>query len=146
MLHDSQSLNEQMLVGPVSRFFSSIGYMPFEEVPVGQKRVDLLMVHRNYPKFIAVELKVKDWRRALQQAIFNQFVGHLSYVALWHTFVSRVDRAAFEKYGIGLLRVDSENGHEEIKPRRQVQGVTQSMWNALGFIDETRCQEALLWR
>ena len=123
-----------------------MGYMAFEEVPFGQKRIDLLMVHRNYPKFVTVELKIKDWKRALQQAIINQFMGHLSYVALWHAFVSRVDRATFEKHGIGLLRVDLESGHEEIKPRRQVQGVTQSMWGALEFIDEAYPQKDLLWR
>ncbi len=63
---------------------------------------------------VAVEAKVRDWKRALRQAQLVRNSAHRIYVAVWAPYVHRAltepARAAFEEAGIGLLSV---NGHSE---------------------------------
>lgn len=64
---------------------------------------------------VAVEAKVRDWKRALRQAQLVQNSADHVYVGLWAPFVHRAltkpARMNFERLGIGLLSV---NGHCEV--------------------------------
>ena len=126
-------ITEAQLAEPTRELFSREGYVPFDEIriPVGQKRVDLIMVHRNYPKMVAVELKVNDWKTAVRQALFDTHCAHLSYVALWHENCPKVDKRWLEKTGVGLISVTAEHADIEVKARRRIGGLTQSMKEVL---------------
>lgn len=100
-------LNESDMKNPVKDFFQKFGYKGFEEVPVGQKKIDLYFVHRNYPKTIAVELKINAWRRVLRQAYQNRFYAQQSYVGLWHDFLNENIALEINNFGLGVLKVYS---------------------------------------
>lgn len=53
----------------------------------------------------AVELKLSDWQRALQQAAVYQLCSDLSYVAMPFDGAACVDLAPFRQCGVGLLVV-----------------------------------------
>lgn len=127
---------EAQLAGPTRELFSRNGYVPFDEIriPVGQKRVDLMMVHRNYPKMVAVELKVNDWKTAVRQALFDAHCAHLSYVALWHETCPNVDKTWLEKTGVGLISVTTKGAEIEVRARRRVGGLTESMKEVLASL------------
>jgi len=83
---------------------------PHFEVRLGRKRIDLLLIPLVEAPWVAVELKVRDWKKALWQASINTQLAEKSYVALWHKFVppALAQRNLFESYGVGIISV-SEN-------------------------------------
>ncbi len=138
-------VSEAELAEPTKQLFSRNGFVSFDElrIPVGQKRVDLMMVHKNYPKMVAVELKVSDWKTAVRQALLDTHCAHFSYVALWHKAVPNVDRAWLEKSGVGLISVTNEQAEIKVKARRRVAGLTSSMVKVLETLHDS--EDTFLW-
>ncbi len=83
------------------------------EVAFGRKRVDLVGVNSR-GALIAVEFKVRDWRRVLWQAAVNQLFSDFSYVAVWHTVLRFIDREHLRKKGIGLISIN-EGGARTVR-------------------------------
>ncbi len=76
-----------------------------------------MVCRENYNIMISIEVKISDWRKALQQAFSNLYVFDYSYVALWHKTVPNVNTAIFKNLGIGILKVD-DFCKETVKARR----------------------------
>ena len=87
-----------------------------EEVPVSYGRTDILYLYENDPYSIAVELKIKDWRRGLQQAFRNLFYAKYSFLAIQWKRTRLIDLSVFAKYGIGLIAVNG-NARIVLEPR-----------------------------
>ncbi len=66
---------------------------------------------------ISIEVKISNWKKALQQAYTNLYVSDYSYVALWHKTIPNIDRAIFKNLGIGILEVNG-SCEEIIKAKR----------------------------
>ncbi|MCJ7760098.1 hypothetical protein MUP59_03025 [Candidatus Bathyarchaeota archaeon] len=102
-------LHECELREPVHQFFSIRNYSVHDEVRLFQRNIDIVAERRN--KVVAVELKTRDWKRAVQQACLNLRVSDYSYVALPESMWSRVSpQVHYQAYdhGLGLLSVDGE--------------------------------------
>jgi hypothetical protein len=90
------------------------GRSVFTEIPVGRparsnKRIDIVALEENsnrQPIVIAIEAKIANWRKALQQAFLNLFVAEYSYVAVPEIRLRSIDRDCFGRAGIGLLAVN----------------------------------------
>ena len=83
------------------------------EVAFGRKRVDLVGLDSR-GDLIAVEFKVRDWKRVLWQASVNQLFSDFSYVAVWHTVLGFIDREHLREKGIGLISIN-EGGARTIR-------------------------------
>ncbi|HKZ63477.1 MAG TPA: hypothetical protein VJ400_03440 [Thermoplasmata archaeon] len=96
---------ESELLPPIERHFAAQGLRTVPEVTVAGHRADLVAVSEG--SFVAVELKVHEWRQALRQAIAYQVWAPLAYVALPFSRALHVSRHRhrFEAEGIGLLAV-----------------------------------------
>lgn len=67
---------------------------------------------------IAVELKIRKWSRALEQALVYQLCADIVVVAMPAKSAVRADTAEFKRHGIGLLAVSTDGKCEElVKPR-----------------------------
>ena len=75
------------------------------EVPIYEHFLDMVAVQNPRP-VVAVELKVRDWRRAIKQAVVAQLAADEVYIALWHVHVVSVDRLLLDATGVGLISVD----------------------------------------
>lgn len=95
---------ESSMTTKVSEYFKNKGYQTSNEVSVIGKKIDLVAFNKR--NSIAVELKVKDWNRALRQATIHQLVADYVYVAIWHEFIHRVNIEKFKQLGVGLLEVN----------------------------------------
>ena len=76
---------------------------------MGRKKIDLVCVPRRAKSgTICVELKLKDWRKALWQAAMNFQLGDESYIAVWHEHAHGVQKelALLDMYGVGLIVVE----------------------------------------
>jgi hypothetical protein len=66
------------------------------------------------PRIVAVEAKVIDWKRALQQAARNRLFANLSYVALPQAVAGRPSLYTEARgLGIGVIAVDAD-GHASV--------------------------------
>lgn len=108
---------ERSLRRPVHDFFNQRGYSVSDEIALFARRIDIVATRRR--EVIAVELKLHDWREALDQARLNLRVSNYSYVALQEPsagFSGRV-LAQFIQYGVGLLCINSA-AYEVLRPVR----------------------------
>ena len=101
---------EAQLAAPVTAWLRGSGYRVGAEVPILGRRADL--VGAGDDALVAVELKLRDWRGALRQAIAYQLAADRAWVAMPLAAASSAYRARwrFEADGVGLLAVDDRGG------------------------------------
>ncbi len=118
MSKSQKTILEDDLYPPMMDHFLKFGYSVELEIPIYKNRIDLFAY--NDERTIAVELKLRDWRRALRQAAYYQLGADLSYIAMpFHYAIEVYGRKQFlEKEGIGLFAVllDKFVVKELIKP------------------------------
>lgn len=102
---------ERTLLRPVMALFNANDYLRRLEAPLGQRKIDLLCIGASGSPWVAVELKVRNWKNALIQAAINHQLVDKSYVALWHRQMPAAlrNRDVFEKYQVGLIEVGPDS-------------------------------------
>lgn len=82
----------------------------FHEVRMLNRWIDIVAL--GPPGSFAIELKVRDWRTALRQAVAYQLAADYSLVALpWRaSLITYRNRYWLEREGVGLLAVDPPKG------------------------------------
>ena len=138
-------MKEEDMNDIVIDYFENQGFVTFEEVPINQKRIDLYFIHRNYPKTIAVELKIRKWKQALRQAYQNLFFAQKSYVGLWHKFLNEKIISEISSYGIGILKINSDSVELIAKPNSRLYGILPSTRNILDLMTSEK-DNVFLWR
>jgi hypothetical protein len=84
------------------------------EIRWHQKRLDLGLVAAE--GLVVVELKVTDWRRAMEQAFVNRWVARESWVALWHENITGGTYEAAREMGVGVLIVTRGTAYPLVAP------------------------------
>jgi hypothetical protein len=110
---------ESELTEPVKRFFQKRGFeFQRNELQFFEYNIDIYCYNRPQQKTVAVELKVHNWKRAIQQAQIYQLCADYVYIAMPEETIQRIDRTKLEPEGIGLICVD-KNGDcaELLKPQ-----------------------------
>jgi hypothetical protein len=97
---------ESQLLNPVARFVKRRGFhLQSVELPFYEYRIDLYGFSRKSDATVAIELKLNNWRRALEQSMLYQLCADLVYIAMPESSAMRVDRSVLECNGIGLIAV-----------------------------------------
>jgi hypothetical protein len=91
------------------------------------------------PSVTTVEVKVSDWKSALQQALRNQIFAHQSYIAVPYSLAARVvSEATIARSGIGVIAVDCCNDVRVFRrARRSVPKVWSYYYKLATLIAET---------
>ncbi len=94
-------------------------YKYFKEVRLYNRIIDLLLIGKsnNSPK-IAMEFKLKDWKKALQQTISYQLVADFVYIVMYQKFEKLINIELIKKNGIGLIIANSRSFKIKIIPVR----------------------------
>ena len=100
------------------------------EVPLYRSKIDMVTVNPDNNQVVAIEAKISNWYRALQQATSYSMCADKVYLALWHKFVHRVDVDMLDRYGIGLLSVNGSV--DEVKKAKKSKYINNDL------ITETR--------
>ncbi len=97
---------EAELAAPVRAWLEAAGYRVSAEVPILGRRADLIGARED--SVVAVELKLRDWREALRQALAYQLAADQAWVAMPLAAAASAYRARwhFESERVGLLAVD----------------------------------------
>ena len=67
--------------------------------------------------FIAIEVKIKDWRQGLYQAWKYNAFAEKSYLALYEKYAKDVDLKLFEQYNVGLIVFNEEKVVVKNRPK-----------------------------
>jgi hypothetical protein len=118
-------IREDMFLKPLRILFDKITYKMHIDVKVNDRRIDVVFVRKKRLEINAVEMKVKNWRRALEQAaVYQLFTSHV-YVALWHKHWNKELLNYFKKYGIGVILIKPVNklsykAYKILNPKRKI--------------------------
>jgi hypothetical protein len=97
---------ESGLYGPVAAYAHNKGfYRQQSEVQFYEYRIDLYGFSRRLGLTVAIELKMYNWRRAIEQGLIYQLCSDIVYIALPLRTAIRVEMEAFRNHGIGLIGV-----------------------------------------
>jgi len=110
---------ESVLVEEIENNFTERCWFVEKEVPLLSKRIDIIALDIEKDVLIAVEVKVKNWKRAFRQALRYKLCSDETYVALHSKYIHNIDLRKFEKNGIGVISIH-EGGDIDIilKPQR----------------------------
>ena len=98
---------EESLREPVEKFFAEKNYTVYHEVKLLARKIDVVAKRKS--QIVAIELKLHDWARALQQAYLNLHVSDYSYIALPESLCQHLSPKIYPlaaENGIGLMSVD----------------------------------------
>jgi hypothetical protein len=68
-------------------------------------------------QFIAIEVKVSDWKQGLYQAWRYYSFAEKSYLALYKDYAKNIDIEMFKKYNVGLIIFDEKTIKIVNKPK-----------------------------
>jgi hypothetical protein len=104
-MKNDKPLRERELQRLCAMHFSQLGFLTCEEVPFLFKVADLFCFHEGSGECLAVEVKIRDWRRALKQACVYLMMADKVYIALHDGSVDSADLDALSDVGVGLLAI-----------------------------------------
>lgn len=104
---------ESELLCPVLALFDDSEYAVMLQAKLSRKRIDVLFVPHGDGRWIAVELKVRDWKKALWQAAVNTQLADISYIAVWEACVGAAleQESLFKHYGVGIIAVSKSQAY-----------------------------------
>jgi hypothetical protein len=105
---------ESMLLPAVQAYFKHDYAQCATEVQFYEHRIDLYGYSEKTACSVAVELKLKNWRRALEQALVYQLCSDYVFIAVPASTARRVDLEELRIHGIGLLAVTGHKCTEEL--------------------------------
>jgi len=80
-----------------------------------KKIIDIVCLEKGYPnkknpELIAIEVKLKDWKRVIKQAFSRLFVADKVYIALYENAIpdSLLENNAINNNNIGIISVNDE--------------------------------------
>lgn len=84
------------------------------ELQFYEHRIDLYGYSAERNSTVAVELKLRNWRRALEQALVYQLCSDYVFIAVPTSTAQRIDVEQLRNHGIGLLSVSDTECVEEL--------------------------------
>jgi len=87
------------------------------------------------PEIVAIEAKVTDWQKAIDQANRNRIFAHRSLIALPKNVAERIKKEPIlNKLGLGLLSVDENNNVSMLRKGRRSNPFVWSYYYKLAFL------------
>jgi len=109
-------LKEEDLREPLQAFFREQGYKVFDEVKLFARGIDVVAKQDNI--VISIELKLRDWRRAVAQACLDLRVSDYAFVAMPRKAIEKNGELYREcvRLGVGLLAIDDGEVKQVLQP------------------------------
>lgn len=97
------------------KFFENEGYQCQLEVPILERKVDIIA--KRADSIISIELKIKDWKKALEQALTCKIWSDFVYIGFWHEYIPN-DIKLFKNYDIGILSISKNSVEVKLNPEK----------------------------
>ncbi len=99
---------ESIFAECVGEALQHAGYDVFSEVPLMSRCVDIVAVHRESGEVLAIECKLRDWKRALRQAKSHSIACDLVSICVPMRTPSEALLQSCQEGGVGLLMMDAQ--------------------------------------
>ena len=97
---------EKQLYKPIENFLKNRKYSyVHSELGFYEYKIDLFGYSKSSYKTISVELKLKNWQKALQQSLIYQLCSDYVYIAMPKSFLHTKAVDEISKCGIGIISV-----------------------------------------
>ena len=106
--------SESLMLPVVCAYFRRQYEQCEQELPFYEHRIDLYGYSPETDRTVAVELKLRNWRRAIEQALVYQLCSDYVFIAVPATTAKRVDIKELRSHGIGLIAVFEDKCIEEL--------------------------------
>jgi len=139
---ETKYFKEADLLAPASRFARRRGFcLQQVELPFYEYRIDLYGFCDNRDSTVAIELKLKNWRRAFVQALLYQLCADLVYIAMPKRAALKVDQSLLACEGIGLLSI-SDSGVCSCVLSARVHGQVRQPYklSQINYLKGTTCE------
>jgi hypothetical protein len=104
---------EKVLNTKLSEYLRLDNELVLSEVPFLNRKIDLVCL--NNKKLSTYELKIKNWRRAIEQMLDHSIAANFCYLCMPYNSQSetllRKIRIDLKKYGFGLIFWDDSNNN-----------------------------------
>src|SRR5262249_48839278 len=117
LAHCTSVKREALPLRPVRNYLRKTYEQHRTEVPFYEHRIDVYGYWAATNDTVAVELKLRNWRKALQQALVYQLCSDYVFIAVPAATAERVDLEMLREHGIGLLAVDRDTCTEHLPAR-----------------------------
>ncbi len=98
--------HESELLSPVAGYVHRKGFRwQRTELPFYEYRIDLYGYSRVHSLTVAIELKLRNWKRALEQGIVYQLTADWVFAAMPRKVITTEVHDAFAGHGVGLIGV-----------------------------------------
>lgn len=109
---------EEELEAPVCRYLRNRRFRLQErELQFYEFRMDVYAYSERDGLTVAVELKLKKWGRAVEQALLYQLCSDLVYIAMPASEAGKVNRGTLEEHGLGLISVERDRCREVVRAK-----------------------------
>jgi hypothetical protein len=85
-----------------------------------QEDKEILKNVRSNLSFIAIEVKIKDWKQGLYQAWRYKSFAEKSYLAVYKPYAKNIDIKLFEQYNVGLIIFGEKTIEIKNHPKKNV--------------------------
>ncbi len=94
-------------------------YDLYYEIRLYSRIIDIFLIGKNNVKnSIAMEFKLKDWKKALIQANSYFLIANYVYIVLYYTHIKNVDIELLKKNGLGLISASKNNYHIILRQKK----------------------------
>ncbi len=109
---------ERELYHPIKKNYTK-RFRLYEEIRLYSRIIDLLLFDKNKSKtIIAMEFKLKDWKKAFIQAFTYLLIANYVYIVLYHKNIKNVDKDLLKINGIGLISATKNRYRIILKPKK----------------------------
>ncbi|MGC1122900.1 MAG: MmcB family DNA repair protein [Candidatus Methanofastidiosia archaeon] len=101
-------ISESEMVEKIKIFFEEKGFKVVTEVPMLSKRIDVVCIKPQEDYVIAIEAKLRNWKKGIRQASTYRVGSDFVYLAIHRKFSHRVNKTLLKKASVGLIIVDQK--------------------------------------
>ncbi len=107
---------EAELVEIVKEYFLKNNFKINTEIQMYSKRIDIVCIDIVTQEVYAIEVKLKNWKRAIQQALTYRLCSDYSFIAVPEEIYQNIDMKFISQYGIGIITITQEGKVNIKKP------------------------------
>ena len=122
-------MKEEQLRRMFLRHLKKGGYKYETEVRFLERKIDVIGKKRK--KTIAFELKVKNWRKAFQQAFSTKLCADFSYMVLFDEYFHNVNMEMFRQEELGVILIDEKGKMVKILEPKRSKLINPSLYNEI---------------
>lgn len=118
---------ESELCKPVMRYFKNKSFTSQKvEAEFFERRIDLYAFSKKLNQSVAVELKLSNWKKALNQALIYQLCSDYVYLAMPTTAMNSIEISKIKSYGVGIIAVYDSGYCKLILPAKKSKHVKKN--------------------